>query len=40
MMHDNKNDEVLLHKHILLCGDNYNSLGIIRSLGEKGIPSI
>lgn len=37
MMHDNKNDEVLLHKHILLCGDNLNSLGIIRSLGEMGI---
>ena len=33
-------DEVLLHKHILLCGDNYNSLGIIRSLGEKGISPI
>ena len=25
------------HKHILICGDNRNSLCIIRSLGEKGI---
>lgn len=24
------------HKHILLCGDNFNSLGLVRSLGEKG----
>lgn len=35
-----KEKEVYLHKHILICGDNINSLGIIRSLGEKGIRPI
>lgn len=24
------------HKHILLCGDNFNSLGLVRSIGEMG----
>ena len=28
------------HKYILLCGDNYNALGICRSLGEKGLNPI
>ena len=29
--------EIKKHKHILVCGDNTNSLNILRSLGEKGI---
>lgn len=28
------------HKHIVLCGDHYNPLGIVRSLGEEGIKPI
>lgn len=28
------------HKFIVYCGDNYNALGICRSLGEKGIDPI
>ena len=32
--------EIRRHKHILICGDNQNTLGIIRSLGEKGISPI
>lgn len=37
-----KNDmsEVFLHKHICLAEDHFNPLGIIRSLGEKGIKPI
>lgn len=31
---------LLDHKFIVYCGDNYNSLGICRSLGEKGIDPI
>lgn len=30
-------ENIKLHKHILVCGDNRNSLCILRSLGEKGI---
>lgn len=30
-------EEVFLHKHIVLCGDNFNALSLIRSLGEAGI---
>lgn len=33
-------EEVYLHKHIVLCGDNFNALSIIRSLGEAGIKPI
>ena len=29
--------EIKKNKHILVCGDNTNSLNILRSLGEKGI---
>ena len=32
--------KVLRHKHIIIGGDNLNSLSIIRSLGEKGISPI
>ena len=28
------------HKHIVFCGDNYNALGLIRSLGEKDLNPI
>lgn len=28
------------HKHIVFCGDHYNPLGIVRSLGEGGIKPI
>lgn len=28
------------HKFIVYCGDNYNALGICRSLGEKGLDPI
>lgn len=31
------NKEVFEHRHIVLCSDHYNPLGIIRSLGEEGI---
>ena len=31
---------LLQHKFIVFCGDHYNPLGIIRSLGEVGIQSI
>ncbi len=31
------NKEVFEHRHIVLCEDHYNPLGIIRSLGEEGI---
>ena len=31
---------ILVHKFIVYCGDNYNALGICRSLGEKGIDPI
>ena len=34
------NKEVFEHKHIVLAGDHYNPLGIIRSLGEEGIKPI
>ncbi len=34
------NKEVFSHKHIVLCEDHYNPLGIIRSLGEEGIKPI
>lgn len=30
-------EEVKRHKHIIVCGDNINSLNIVRCLGEKGI---
>lgn len=30
-------DDIFSHEHILLCGDNFNSLSIVRSLGEYGI---
>ncbi|MBO6306086.1 MAG: ATP-grasp domain-containing protein [Paludibacteraceae bacterium] len=29
--------QIKQHKHIIVCGDNMNSLNILRSLGEKGI---
>lgn len=32
--------EVMLHEHILICGDNLNALSIIRSLGKVGIRPI
>ena len=32
--------EIKRHKHILVCGDNTNSLNILRSLGEKEIRPI
>ncbi len=32
--------DVTAHKHIMLCGDNRNSLCILRSLGERGIRPI
>ena len=31
---------IYLHKHVVLCGDNFNALSIIRSLGEAGIQPI
>lgn len=33
----NSREEVFSHKHIVLCGDNFNALSLIRSLGEVGI---
>lgn len=36
----NSHEEVFLHKHIVLCGDNFNALSLIRSLGEAGIRPI
>lgn len=30
-------NRIFEHKHIIIGGDNLNSLSIIRSLGEKGI---
>ncbi len=33
-------ENIKLHKHILICGDNINSLNIARSLGEKGITPV
>lgn len=33
-------DSIYLHKHIVLCVDHSNPLGIIRSLGEEGIKPI
>ena len=33
-------DPLLKHKFIILCGDHYNPLGLIRSLGEAGIKPI
>lgn len=32
--------DVKKHKHIVFCGDNSNALGLIRSLGEKGLDPI
>ena len=38
---DNRiNHELKRHKFILLSGDHYNPLGVVRSLGEKGIRPI
>lgn len=38
---DNKiNQKLKKHKFILLVGDHYNPLGVVRSLGEKGIRPI
>lgn len=34
------NMELMLHKFIVFCGDHYNPLGVIRSLGEKKIKPI
>lgn len=34
------NAAIYSHKHIVLCEDHYNPLGIIRSLGEEGISPI
>lgn len=31
------NNQIKQHQHIIVCGDNVNSLNILRSLGEKGI---
>ena len=36
----NSREEVFLHKHIVLSGDNFNALSLIRSLGEVGIHPI
>lgn len=36
----NQMKDIKEHKHILICGDNINSLNIARSLGEKGISPI
>lgn len=33
----NRNDNIFLHDHIIICGDNPNTLSVIRSLGEYGI---
>ena len=33
-------EEMLKHKFIVFCQDHYNPLGIVRSLGEKGIRTI
>ena len=30
-------EELALHKFIVFCGDHYNPLGVVRSLGEKKI---
>ena len=32
-----KEDSIFIHKHIVLGGDNFNTLSIVRSLGEAGI---
>lgn len=34
------NNSIYSHKHIVLCEDHYNPLGIIRSLGEEGVSPI
>ena len=34
------NDNIRNHKHIVFGAEHYNPLGIVRSLGEAGIPSI
>lgn len=34
------NTSIYSHKHIVLCEDHYNPLGIIRSLGEEGVSPI
>ncbi len=36
----NSHEEIFLHKHIVLCGDNINALSLVRSLGEAGIRPI
>lgn len=36
----NIDEEVKKHLHIVICGDNVNSLGVVRSLGEKGVKPI
>lgn len=33
-------NDIKKHKHIVFCGDNYNALGLIRSLGEKELNPI
>ena len=32
--------QIKLHKHIIVCGDNINTLNVLRSIGEKGIVPI
>ena len=40
MNHKYQDMDIKSHKHILVCGDNTNSLNILRSLGEKSIRPI
>lgn len=40
MTNKEKNEELKKHKFIVFCSDHYNPLGIVRSLGEKGIRPI
>lgn len=36
----NQKNMIESHEHIVFCGDHYNPLGLVRSLGEYGIKSI
>lgn len=39
-MNEEQKKELSKHKFIVFCSDHYNSLGVVRSLGEAGIASI
>ena len=39
-MNEEQKRELKKHKFIVFCSDHYNSLGVVRSLGEVGIASI